>query len=486
MSNSTNYLWLNYTLRAAYHNKMVLDSMTQRLEPDMLLSGSVGGSRAQRLIYGALYDHYVKHHEVMGREQMRIQLFGLAQELDAREGPLAQQIIRELQEVWAEMRQPLEADFTTKKPLEFINYLYNEVVVKPKIEAKANEVLMSGKYDELSREISASTAKLSSSRQTCDPLNLGQTTEYRRLPCGEPWLNAITCGGWRAGNVYGIIAPTGGGKTTCARQASFAAAVQGFRTAAIYTEQSMQEREMVASFWSLVTGKPINDFLAYDSVDDFPEGMINESHQEIAASMSKFMQVYDFSIEAGSMEEVRSIALGTTGNEKPDIVFLDWAGQMAKDLMSVNDSLKGDEATALRYVGDELAQIAREADIPIVVFHQLAPNAGTNPMRKYDHTMASNSKQFFFNIAFGIVICPKDKNNVTRAVMTKGRYNGNPEVIIRLDGHLSKFTPLEGYTRGRTSYERAGKSSAMPTTSKAQTTEEAAANKGIDPDDLFA
>jgi hypothetical protein len=148
--------------------------------------------------------------------------------------------------------------------------------------------------------------------------------------------------------------------------------------------------------------------------------------------------------------------MGHMGKKKPELLIVDWAEQFAKTLLATDPVLQKSGAnitTALQYVADECAVIAREAMIPVVVFQMMAPSAGTTPMKRYTHADAQNCKTFCNNLAYGLVVPPRDENHITRMEMTKGRYAYINREIIKLVGEAGRFDALPNYRMGRYKYE---------------------------------
>ena len=454
-------MWLEYVLSCAFHLDHVMDYMSKRLEPQHIRSPIVGGDVAHQLVYADMVDYWKRHNERPGVDVLIRTLKQTLINIQSKNfgqgvGDLAERVYRIIVKV---TDATFDKTQSIKNAIGSINYYYEYLVSRPTIKASLDEAMSGSRLDAgtLSNEILKSTSLIGAAREPGNVFSFEAISDPSVISSGLGWMNKLLAGGFRRGLAYGIIIPTGGGKTTLAGQLSFSVANMGIPSAVVYTEQSLQEPEMISRFWSLVTDEPYTQYLTRLRAGDTPKPEdLTPEQQETMHIVSNNIQAYDFSIKRGSIAELRSIAMGHVGRAKPEILFVDWAGQFAKDLLTTDESLikqRADMTTALQYVADECALIAREAQIPVVVFHMMAGHVGSKPMRSYDHKDAERCKGFCNNLAFGLVVPPRDENHITRMDVTKGRYADVDSVILKLLGDKGRFVQMKNYKRGRYRYD---------------------------------
>jgi len=457
-----------------YHDSSVYRFVLERIEPDMLQHEAIEATVQQRLVFGILYRHAKEHDSYsIGAETLATYLKEVIDTVvgaDPFSTDNGSQLQVEVLNLYRYLVKPLKTEEGVEKAMDYCRKLYEQVAFRPKLERTIEDAMLNGTYDDISQTITETMSIMAGSREPYDPFDMGQTKDSIRISTGEKWMNRLTNGGWQAGLAYGIICPTGGGKTTMATQGAFGIAKEGRPVAVVYTEQTMKEREMVAKYWSLVTGVRSNDYCISDAkkLDELLNN-VSLDDRETMKIVRDNLQIYDFSIKSGSMSELRSIAAGRGGKRKPSALFIDWAGEFAKGLMATDPHVKADDETqALQYMADDCARIAREFMIPVIIFHQMGGSYVGGPMKDYNCNTAHRCKNFCFDLAYGIVICPCDENNITRIAVTKGRYSGKGYEIVRLDGDISRFTPMENYIKGPRRYEDQGKRNTMPVEKKRQ------------------
>lgn len=452
--------WFEYVLQCAYNLDHAMTYLCDRLEPLHVTSKLVGAGYAHQLVYTEMREYWQQHDERPGKDVL---LRMLQQTLRAvsRKGfnvdvsKLADEVFSV---VWR-MTGEFDKTQSIKKAVDLINVYYEHLVSRPSIKAAFEDAMSAERLDAstLNAEISSSVALIGGARKPSNVFDFEIISDPSVIGSGIGWLNKLLTGGFRRGLAYGIIIPTGGGKTTLAGQISFSVANMGVPAAVVYTEQSMQEPEMIARFWSLVTNKPYDLYLNQLRADKAPTtDDLNDVQRSTMEVVGNNLQAYDFSVQRGSIAELRSIAMGHMGKAKPQILIVDWAEQFAKGLLTTDPKLQKSGANithALQYVADECALIAREAQIPVAIFQMMAPSAGTTAMKRYTHADAQNCKSFCNNLAYGIVVPPRDENHITRAEVTKGRYSLVDKQIIKLVGECGRFDALKNYRMGRYKYE---------------------------------
>ena len=452
------YHHLSFMLRACYQHKMV---MTMAAKLDATNLQQYGCTYIQSAVFAIALRYWESYKTLVGSDAAIMEFTALHTQLVQQFGEMAPQHQAELGHLGAFVLKPLDPGFEIRPVTDMITAIYRQTVANQVIQQATNEALLSGNYGELIRQTSAMNVASGSVREPVDILSKRNARPAQVIPSGIEFFDAMLGGGFRAGNAYGVLAPSGGGKTTLAAQVSTSMAAQGRTVALVCTEQSADEPEFIDRFWSLVTRRPTTDFDGHDDDTKFPIELVNDNDRAVGEIVRKNILFYDFSKQPGDMDEIRAIAAGISGR-KPDIILIDWAGSFAKQLILAKHPLADNETNALKHIADECALVSREFGIPVVVFHQLRPDCN-NPMQKYEHTDANMCKQFFFNLSYGIVIHPRDENDVLVIRTTKGRWLGRSDQMAVLRGALSRFEGVSGYRRGKGKWVKDTDVQKMPT-----------------------
>lgn len=458
MLDQNGYHRLALLIRACYHNTAVLSSASKVSAENLQ---SFGSTYVQALVFAVVLRYWESYKKPPGQDMAIMEFRGLYDQLSQQFGEGARPYHDELSHFAAFVLQPLDHDFHVRPLSDLVSAIYRQTVGNQLVQQAASEAVMSGNYGDLIRQTTAVNVASGSVREPVDILSKRNARPAQIVPTGVEFMDAMLGGGLRAGNAYGVFAPTGGGKTTLAAQLSTAMATQGRTVGLICTEQSADEPEFIDRFWSLVTRKPTTSFDGHDDETKFPLELVSERDRAIGEIVRQNILFYDFSKQPGNMDEVRAIAAGVSGR-KPDVLFVDWAGSFAKQLILAKNPLADTETNALKHIADECAAVSREFAIPVVLFHQLRPDC-SNPMAQYDHTDANMCKQICFNLSYGMVIHPRDDNNVLVIRNTKGRWLGRSDQMVVLRGELSRFEGVSGYRRGKGKWVKEEDLQKMPT-----------------------
>lgn len=458
------YNWVSLLIKACYYSPAVM-SVASRISPENLMQ--FGATYVQSMLFAAVLKHWQTYNTVPMYDQIKTELVTLFQSIQYQFGQAAAPHLEELKSLAADIVQPLQGQPQVRVFSDLVGQIYRKTVGDQLLTQAASEAVMSGNYAGMVQRVNSLSVAAGSTRGKVDNFMSKKLARPSRvIRSGIDFIDSMLGGGFRAGNGYGVLAPTGGGKTTFAGQIACSMALQGSNVALVFTEQSMDEPELKDRFWALATGKPSKLFEPFDDEDQFPPDLVNDGHRLVAKTFEDHIQVYDFSKQPGNMSEIRAIAAGAS-DKKPDIILIDWAGQFAKQLIQARDPLADTETNALKHIADECAVISREYQIPVVVFHQLRPDC-QNPTASYSHTDANMCKQFFFNLSYALVIHPRDNNDVLVIRTTKGRWIHRGEHMAVLRGELARFEGLTGYQKGRGSWVKQDDLQKVPSEKKAQ------------------
>jgi hypothetical protein len=447
---------LTLLVKACYHNKAVA-RISLKVGPESF--SAYGANFPQVFMYSHLQSYFQAYGDLPMWEWTSLRL-----------GEMFSQVVgspleSSAQELGMALVSPFSGAINIKFFSEMIADIYRKVIGNHILATAANEAIASGNYNVLRTQLAQVSSQATGVRESHSPLSKKRAVKLDVMSSGIRFIDSIFGGGIRRHNSYGILAPTGGGKTTFAGQLAILYGLQGIKVSLIFTEQSVEEPELIDRFWALITGHKSDDFAAYDDEDDFPSNLVTPEHWKIREVIDKHVKLYDFAKQPGDLEEIRSLASGSDGF-KPDIVILDWAGKLAVQLIECGHKVADNETNALKYIASGMNEIAIGENVASVVFHQLRSDC-KNPMSKYDHTDANGCKQFCHTLGYGVVIHPRDSNDITLIRTSKGRWCSRSDHLAKLRGAHSEFVEVTGYSKGRGRWEKDSSVGKMPDAPKA-------------------
>jgi len=279
-----------------------------------------------------------------------------------------------------------------------------------------------------------------------------------RVPTGIKWLDDISSGGGRAGDLWLILGAPAGGKTAMCVQYVCSQALLANTTMWVTYEQSLEgdiaermianvtdtsldkirdvgfknlPKELQELFWSTVAGYD-DRLIALDMTKLQPDGVDPEDYGGVKSIWKRFKELKE-------------------NGHPPKTVILDWFGSMMSRIAS-NRGL--DLSKNYRFLAQEeintLIQFARQEQILIIVFHQLdvkAASARPTYLADATHAQDMHNMQNFFDLV--AILGIKDVNNVCYFSNPKNRKGQRVVRTLRLIGDRSKFVMEEGWMPNR-------------------------------------
>jgi len=275
-----------------------------------------------------------------------------------------------------------------------------------------------------------------------------------RIPTGINWLDDISNGGGRAGELWLVLGAPSSGKSIFCVQYACAQAMLGTDTVWATYEQSLEgdlAERMIANitdtsldhirdvgfenlpqdiqdkFWTAVAG--VDDrLIGLDMSRIEPDPQDPEDYGGIASIWKRFRQLKD---------EGRA----------PKTVIIDWFGAM---MVKMAANLHIDLAQCYRFKAQQeimtLLKMAKEEKVLVIVMHQAdSKTAAARPTYLSDATHAQdmhNLQNFFDLVA---IIGKKDINNILYFSNPKARKGGNIVRTLHMIGEKSRFVMEDGW-----------------------------------------
>lgn len=444
---SSQRIWGDALLQGCYHSSVVMESSLRITATDLFTVMHL--SHAQVLLFEAMCGHYRLYKATVSVAALAASVAELIERLHGYTPELRVGIAEEIKDIVGRFSAlPFKPD-DVKPLLALVQYVYETAYTKPALAKVLQDGLQTGDLRQVKKAIdglggAGGTQKVRASLS--DKKNA--MSSGMPISSGLAWLDELLCGGFSPGDSYGVIGPTGGGKSTLCAESTCAMSAQGRKILSIMTEQRFDEAKMVDRYWALVTGKSCNEFRKHNDQDLFPPELVTPQDRVNMARLESSVYAYDRR-EVQCLEDLELLV----AQHRPDIFFVDWAGTLADVLMAQRgNQWNSDRPMCLRAIANFVDMLAKKYATAGVVFQQLAPGRGLNPLGKYTHADSFECKSFCQSLGFGLVLSPKDENNVMRVACTKCRWGNTGEKIVLLDGEHSVMRPLDGYRRGKSKW----------------------------------
>ncbi len=308
-------------------------------------------------------------------------------------------------------------------------------------------------FRDMSKALSEVTAKTAVVAEPKSALDATSTLSEPLIPTGINWFDQYIGGGLGSILAYGILIPSGCGKTTFASQLSISLALQGRKVALVMTEQSMRERQVVDRFRVQAFDTPIHEVVHWDH--GVPSHIReDETKMAIWNAIEKNLKIYDSDSAPKSLEGLEAIASGSAYAEKPDVLILDWVGYFARKMQEASKR-PIEDYTALRSTADKMAELAKAYNIPCILFHQVKGElAKSSPTRPIEHTEGEGCKTLCYNLAYGVGFGCHDPKGRTLINVSKHRYSGSGDGaatgdpytgIVRFSKEKLRFESINNY-----------------------------------------
>lgn len=277
-----------------------------------------------------------------------------------------------------------------------------------------------------------------------------------RNPTYIDWLDQMLGGGVAPGELIGVLAPPGGGKTTLAMQICEGQITAGEAVDYIQTEQSLEfEPDMTIRLMALAMRISKNTLGAYDWLEEnkgSPE-VPQEVWERIDAFKDDWNRLFRFWDQTSNkqplvtldtlFEPMRQYLQTEEGAQRPKIIVLDWWGLLRDRLISGSpEASRGDAASRRlsRIWMQDLRNYGKEVGAGIIVTHQLAGSVA-GKSSKYAPTGhdAAEDKSFPNLMDLNFTISKADRDGRLRLSSDKARRCERMVLDLILDGEFSKI-----------------------------------------------
>ena len=276
-----------------------------------------------------------------------------------------------------------------------------------------------------------------------------------RIPTGINWMDEITSGGGREGELWLILGPSGGGKSMLTIQYACAQALMGNSVLWCSYEQAL-EGDLAERIIANVTDESLDrirdvgfNHLPEDIQRKFWAAVAGADDKLVAMDMTKLTFNPDFdSKDNGGMYSVwqQYNKLKAEGRA-PKTIIIDWIGAM----MSVIATVTGrDLATGFQFMTqaeiDIARKMAKEEPVQIIFFHQTdTKSQHARPVYIPDKTCALNMKTMANFMDIVITLSNRDVHNILYMSAVKSRKGNTISKTVKLVGDKCRFENAPGW-----------------------------------------
>lgn len=318
--------------------------------------------------------------------------------------------------------------------LELLNALFEDVFRRELLQASQQSM----SRNEAIQDIILKHQKLNvSQHKPFDPFDLGEApTLSKRAATGALYFDLITGGGTIPSEVYGILGPSGGGKTLMAIDVSCHMAEHGKRIE--YFSYEQPPKELQQRMFSRAANIDINDMKNRDW-----DEMSDDVRAKVTAASAKLkgkLIMHDRSSSGDSMADVVNVIRESISEgNPPDLVVIDWLWPLVLRIATQSGG-KTQERIVMQRVTDEIKGIAADYNTCILVLNQLSVEmAKKKASKKPQWFNSAEAGSFAWLMHYCIAIGTQDEAGFCWLVGSKARNNAKSSFVVQCLGQLNRF-----------------------------------------------
>ena len=280
-----------------------------------------------------------------------------------------------------------------------------------------------------------------------------------RLPTGINWMDEITSGGGRGGELWLFLGGSGGGKTATAVQYACAQALMGNTTVWATYEQSL-EGDISERIISYVTDESL-DKIRDIGFNNLPEDIQRKFWASVSGTNDKLVvldmtrmkreQEADPQDYGGIYSIWKQVKRLKEDGKQVRTVLVDWVGAM---MLRVAANTGKDLTNGFRFYAQHEIDVARDMvkkeNIQVIFFHQIdSKTAHMKPTYCPDMTCAKDMHDMSNYMDIVITLGRRDPNNVCWISSAKSRRGAPISRTIQLIGEKSRFVTAKGWIPNR-------------------------------------
>lgn len=279
-----------------------------------------------------------------------------------------------------------------------------------------------------------------------------------RIPTGINFLDIASSGGGRSQELWLLLGPSGGGKSTFSVQYSASQALMGNNTLWVTYEQSM-EGDLAERLIANVTDCSLDDIrdIGFDNLNQDIRNKFwaavngSEEHLKVLDMTRMEFDQEDPADDSGIYSVWKRIKELKAEGWSPKTVLIDWFGAM----MSMIGTVTGqDLSKAYRFLAQHQIDIARkmvkDEDIMCIFTHQTdMQTQHARPTYPPDKTNSKDMKDLCNYMDIVLTLGNRDKNDIQYFNAAKARKGASVLQTVQLLGEKARFKKADGWLPNR-------------------------------------
>jgi hypothetical protein len=279
--------------------------------------------------------------------------------------------------------------------------------------------------------------------KTIDPFDFDADT-FRappREPTGVTFVDLLLGGGTLETECYGVLGPSGGGKTVLSVQLGCSIASRGQHVEYFTYEQPAEEmRPRILSCAAKVSSSKL---LAEE--DEQLDEMTRKQLVEAQKTHKQFFHLHDRASEGDNIAEIgMMIQQSIDEGRRPRLVIVDWVWPLIMRMTAVSDRRQVDERKLMQKATDDFKSMAAKYRVCFWLVHQLSVElAKKSPGRKPQWFNSAEAGSFAWLLHYCFAIGTKDAHDICWLVGSKARSAKNQDALLHLNGEFNRFEPTD-------------------------------------------
>lgn len=269
---------------------------------------------------------------------------------------------------------------------------------------------------------------------------------------GVVFLDKMLNGGVRPKEIFGLIGPSGGGKTTLVNQIGLAYAAKKKHFVIFQYEESPASNEFMASVYACAAEIPREKIESSTQLSDFDPDQ-RRRYEQAKVNISNHLHFVDMSGTVvkgagnGGVGEIDSL-LHSFKNKGIQLngIAIDWFLPMARRcyanaLKQIGRGGQLDERAHYSNLIDELKQVVGQHNLWCLVASQTAAAEAQKKKSEWNNAAETKAMAWFMNGFF--TLGALDSDNIAEFNLSKGRRQKKTKIFVKMMGEVAKFVSLD-------------------------------------------
>ena len=258
-----------------------------------------------------------------------------------------------------------------------------------------------------------------------------------RVPTGVAPFDMLLGGGTTPTEVYGILGPSGGGKTLLAIQIACSMAER--QQYVDYFTYEQPPKELQPRFLSCAAKVKVSDIAGKRWTELDP--LIQQKVRDAADMAAKYLHVHDRSVRGDSVQDIiGAVRESIDAGRKPRMVVVDWVWPLILRMTATSERRGVEERKMLQFAMDQFKSAAAEYGVTFLILHQLSTEmAKQSPSKKPEWFNSAEAGSLAWLMHYCLAIGRADPQGYCWLVGSKARGTAPDALIVKRIGEYQRF-----------------------------------------------